>query len=107
MARTPLADGEWASGLEITPDVRGKIAFEWTFARPVVARALEIRLPKDAGYVLETREGETWEFWGSGRVNKSRKLLLLPSKTSATFRLTLEPSGKGPLRIDELRLHGG
>ena len=107
VALTPLADGEWASGVEVTPDVRGKIAFEWTFARPVVTRALEIRLPKDAGYVLETREGETWEFWGSGRVNKSRKLLLLPSKTSAAFRLTLEPSGKGPLRIDELRLHGG
>ena len=94
-------------GVEIAPDAAGNVTFEWTFARPVAARALEIHVPKDAAYVLETRAGAAWEFWGSGRVNKSRKLLLLPSKTSAAFRLTLQPSGKGPMRIDELRLHGG
>lgn len=104
---TTLADGDWTSGVEIAPDAAGKVAFEWTFARPLAARALEIRVPRDAGYVLETRAGESWEFWGSGRATKSRKLLLLPPKTAAAFRLTLEPSGKAPLRIDELRLHGG
>ncbi len=106
-ALTPLADGDWTSGVEIEPDAAGKVALEWTFARPAAARALELRVPQDAGYVLELRRAGAWEFWGSGRVTKSRKLLLLPVRTADGFRMTLAPARKGTVRIDELRLHGG